>query len=308
MVWIQVQVVGDADEVIRFLGHLGGRGGETVRIPDGGQVPATGQYRAEANPAPELAPAAGSPAPPSGGWTEELAADFTASLDAVARRMMLHVWRAGERGIHRSALCQRAELTPAELRSLLMRMGHARRRFQRERGMALSRPVASNSPLQSYFVDPDFAAAATSHAFGGVGRPYWVPVFGRSGQITVYRLWTALAMMTCLLVALACGEDSDDRMVRRYARLHGGPQHHPASADRGQRRRGRAAERRGDGGAVARSTGARRGHDGGNQGRPRLLLRIGLADSCGNGVGKGAWAEEIRCDPGGRKCPNSRFT
>lgn len=24
-------------------------------------------------------------------------------------------------------------------------------------------------------------------------------------------------MMTCLLVALACGEDSDERMVRRYA-------------------------------------------------------------------------------------------
>ena len=35
-------------------------------------------------------------------------------------------------------------------------------RFQRERGMALSRPMAANSPLQSYFVDPEFAA---------VGRP-----------------------------------------------------------------------------------------------------------------------------------------
>ena len=155
MVWLQVEVVGEADEVIRVLGHLGGRGGATVRIPDGGQVSA-----------PESAPAAGSPAPPSGGWTEELAADFTASLDGVARRMMLHVWRAGERGIHRSALCQRAELTPAELRSLLMRMGHALRRFQRERGTTLSRPVVGNSPLQSYFVDADFAAVATSEVFG----------------------------------------------------------------------------------------------------------------------------------------------
>ena len=45
------------------------------------------------------------------------------------------------------------ELTPVELRSLVMRMGHALRRFQRERGMALSRPVAANSPLQSYFID-----------------------------------------------------------------------------------------------------------------------------------------------------------
>ena len=52
-----------------------------------------------------------------------------------------------------------------------MRMGHALRRFQQERGVTLSRPVAANSPLQSYFVDPDFAAVATSDAFGGMGRP-----------------------------------------------------------------------------------------------------------------------------------------
>ena len=68
MVWIQVEVVGDVDEVIRFLGHLGGA---TVRIPDGRQISAP-------------QPAAGSPSPPSGGWTEQLAADFTASLDAAA--------------------------------------------------------------------------------------------------------------------------------------------------------------------------------------------------------------------------------
>ena len=47
-------------------------------------------------------------------------------------------WRGG---IHRSVLCQRAELTPEELRALLMRMGHALRRLRRERGLALPRPV-----------------------------------------------------------------------------------------------------------------------------------------------------------------------
>ena len=31
------------------------------------------------------------------------------------------------------------------------------------------------------------------------------------------RLWTALALTVCLWVALACGMDGDDRMVRRYA-------------------------------------------------------------------------------------------
>ena len=31
------------------------------------------------------------------------------------------------------------------------------------------------------------------------------------------RLWNALAMTACLWLALACGADNDDRMVRRYA-------------------------------------------------------------------------------------------
>ena len=33
------------------------------------------------------------------------------------------------------------------------------------RGMTLPRPMAANSPLQTYFVDPDFAAAAASQMF-----------------------------------------------------------------------------------------------------------------------------------------------
>ena len=73
----------------------------------------------------------------------------------VARRMMVHVWRAGEAGIHCSVLCRRTDLTPSELRSLLISMYHGLRRFQRERGV-------SNQPLQSYFIDPDFAAVASS--------------------------------------------------------------------------------------------------------------------------------------------------
>ena len=101
-----------------------------------------------------------------GHWTEELAADFTAGLDVVARRVMFQVWRAGERGSHRNVLCQRADLTLVELRSLVIRMGRALGRFQRERGLALPKPMAANSPLQSYFVDPDFAAVAASQMFG----------------------------------------------------------------------------------------------------------------------------------------------
>ena len=52
-----------------------------------------------------------------------------------------------------------------------MWIGHALRRFQWERGVTLSRPVAANSPLQSYFVGPDFAAVVTADAFDGMGSP-----------------------------------------------------------------------------------------------------------------------------------------
>ena len=84
----------------------------------------------------------------------------------MARRMALHAWRAGAAGVHRSALCLRAELTPTELRSLVMLMGRALARFGRVRGMTLFQPVAANSPRRSYFIDTDFAAVAASHMFG----------------------------------------------------------------------------------------------------------------------------------------------
>ena len=165
---------------------------------------------------------------PTGRWSEELAADFMAGLDPVARRMTRHVWGAGESGIHRRALCQRTESTPAELRSLLVRMSHALRRFQRERGITLARPVVSNSPLQSYFVDPDFAAVGASHpGRRGDGGPAglrrvapWMDAryraFGRTNRAAA----VAHADDDCRPVdpCLACGVDADDSaVVRRYA-------------------------------------------------------------------------------------------
>ena len=165
MTKMSFEIEGSADEVIGVLRWLGTAGDRAV-LGDA--------FRSIENPADgvgETAAPTGTPgtavaqeAAP-GEWTETLARDFLSGLQPTARRMSLHVWRAGREGIHRSALCQRAELTPTELYSTLMRMGHALRRFQRERGMTLSRPVAANSPLQSYFVDPDFAAAANSRMF-----------------------------------------------------------------------------------------------------------------------------------------------
>ena len=165
MVKLHLELEGDVGEVFRVLRRLGGGDNADGEVRNGPR-PAPAEERASAVDAvPEPGTTATSATLVPVRWTQELAADFTAGLDVVARRVMFQVWRAGERGSHRNVLCQRADLTPVELRSLVMRMGHALGRFQRERGLALPRPVAANSPLQSYFVDPEFAAVA-SDLFG----------------------------------------------------------------------------------------------------------------------------------------------
>jgi hypothetical protein len=152
--------------VVRVLRRLGGGDNADGEVRDGPRPAPTEERASAVDTVPELGTTAASATLLPGRWTQELAADFTASLDAAARRVMFQVWRAGERGIHRNVLCQRAGLTPVELRTLVMRMGRVLGRFQRERGLALPRPVAANSPLQSYFIDPDFAAVAASQMFG----------------------------------------------------------------------------------------------------------------------------------------------
>lgn len=167
---MSVAIEGSADEVVRVLRQLGGAGRNAPAVSAIGSTETPTDRGEEATPATVTPSAWGSDEAAPAEWTEALAGEFLAGLEPVARRMVLHVWRAGAAGIHRSTLGQRAELTPVELRSLMMRMGHALRRFQQEHGVALSRPVAANSPRQSYFVDPEFAAAATADAFGDVGR------------------------------------------------------------------------------------------------------------------------------------------
>ena len=161
MVKLHLELEGEVGEVVLVLRRIGGGDNADGEVRDGPR-PALAEERASAvDTVPEPGTTATSAALAPGHWTEELAADFTAGLDDAARRVMFQVWRAGERGIHRNVLCQRADLTPAELRSLLIRLGRVLGRFQRERGLALSRPMAADSPLQSYFVDPEFAAVAS---------------------------------------------------------------------------------------------------------------------------------------------------
>ena len=161
MVKLHLELEGDVGEVVRVLRRIGGGDNAGGEVRDGPRLAPTEERTAAVDTVPELGTTAASTALVPGRWTEELAADFTAGLDDAAGRVMFQVWRAGAAGIHRNTLCQRTDLTPMELRTLVMRMGRVLGRFQRERGMALSRPVAANSPLQSYFINADFAAVAS---------------------------------------------------------------------------------------------------------------------------------------------------
>ena len=162
MVKLHLELEGDVGEVVRALRRIGGGDIEGGEVRDGPRQAPAGERTSAVDTVPEPVTTATAAALLPGHWTQELAADFIAGLDIVDGQMLRHVWRTGAAGIHRSALCQRTELTPRELHSLLIGMGHALRRFQLERDMALSRPVTSNSPLQRYFINDDFAAAASS--------------------------------------------------------------------------------------------------------------------------------------------------
>ena len=165
MVKLHLELEGEVGEVVRVLRRIGGGGNEGGEVRDGPSPAPTGERASAVDTVPEPGTMATSATLLPGHRAQELAADFTASLDVVARRVMFQVWRAGAAGIHRNTLCQRTDLSPVELRSLVMRMGRVLGRFQRERGLALSRPVAANSPLQGYFINADFAVVA-SDMFG----------------------------------------------------------------------------------------------------------------------------------------------
>ena len=166
MVKLHLELEGDVEEVFRVLRRLGGGDNAGGEVRDGPR-PAPAEERTSAVDAvPEPGTTETSATLLPGRWTRELAADFMAGLEPAGRRVALHVLRAAERGIHRNTLCQRTDLSLVELGTLVMRMGRALGRFQRERGLALPKPVAANSPLQSYFINADFAAVAASQMFG----------------------------------------------------------------------------------------------------------------------------------------------
>ena len=122
MVKLHLELEGDVGEVVRVLRRLGGGGNEGGEVRDGPR-PAPAEVRTSAGDAVlEPGTTETSATLVAGRWTEELAADFMAGLEPAGRRVALHVLRAAERGIHRNTLCQRTDLAPVELSSLVMRM------------------------------------------------------------------------------------------------------------------------------------------------------------------------------------------
>ena len=95
MVKLHLELEGDVGEVVRVLRRLGGGDNADGEVRDGPGPAPTGERASAVDTVPEPGTTATSAALVPGHWTEELAGDFTASLDVVAGRVMFQVWRAG---------------------------------------------------------------------------------------------------------------------------------------------------------------------------------------------------------------------
>ena len=104
MVKLHLELEGDVGEVVRVLRRIGGGDNADGEVPDGPRPAPTEERALAGGTAPEPGTTATAAALAPGRWTEELAADFTAGLDVVARRVMFQVWRGGAAGIHRNTL------------------------------------------------------------------------------------------------------------------------------------------------------------------------------------------------------------
>ena len=109
MVKLHLELEGEVGEVVRVLRRIAGGDNAGGEVWDGPSPAPAGERTAAVDTVPEPGTTATSGELLPGHWTQELAADFMAGLDPGARRMTLHVWRAGATGIHRNTLCQRTD-------------------------------------------------------------------------------------------------------------------------------------------------------------------------------------------------------
>ena len=102
MVKLHLELEGEVGEVVLVLRRIGGGDNAGGEVRDGPRPAPTEERTAAVDTAPEPGTTATAATLAPGRWTEELAADFTAGLDVVARRVMFQVWRGGAAGIHRN--------------------------------------------------------------------------------------------------------------------------------------------------------------------------------------------------------------
>ena len=101
MVKLHLELEGDVGEVVRVLRRIGGGDHAGGEVRDGRARPQREERTAAVDTAPERGTTATSATLAPGRWTEELAADFTASLDVVARAgdVPSVAGRCGEAGV-----------------------------------------------------------------------------------------------------------------------------------------------------------------------------------------------------------------
>ena len=98
MVKMHLELEGEADDVVRTLRRICGVAPDVDPGHAGAPIAPAEHNQSELVAVLEPETTASAGAPPLARWTEELAGDFMAALDPVARRMALHVWRAGAAG------------------------------------------------------------------------------------------------------------------------------------------------------------------------------------------------------------------
>ena len=237
------------DEVVRVLRRIGGGDNADGEVRDGPRPAPTGERASAVGTVPEPGTAATSATLAPGRWTQELAADFTASLDAAARRVLWHVWRAGERGIHRECTLPTGRPDAGGVALVADKDGPRAGEVPAGAGHGAVagrwRPTArcraiSSTPTSPRWRRPRCLARGCRTSWPkACGAPWmdsrrWPPWESQ----TVHRLWNVLTIMVGLWIALACGvgrRRPDGASIRR---MPDGRQHRSVSPDRVQHQRG----------------------------------------------------------------------
>ena len=95
---MSIEIEGNIDEVVSVLRQLGTAGSPATAGDSDRSIEEHAADVRETAPAAEAQAMAVAEEAPPRAWTETLTRDFLAELEPMARRVSLHVWRAGAAG------------------------------------------------------------------------------------------------------------------------------------------------------------------------------------------------------------------